>query len=99
TDPSVFIHAAKKQMGGYTLRYDATRLVAAGRTTVAEAMRVSQDQEDDAPEAVETQDLAAGLLPTMPAAPIAPAVVPPVPHTPLRGADLAAALRDAGKKE
>jgi MSHA biogenesis protein MshE len=101
-DPSVFIHAAQKQMGGYTLRYDATRLVLAGRTTVAEAMRVSQDQEDSAPEAAEAKDLAAGLMLAAPGrTPASPAPASPAaaaPHAPLRGADLAAALRQAGKE-
>ena len=45
-DPNVFVQAAKKQMAGNTLRRDAVRLVLAGRTTVDEAMRISNQYED-----------------------------------------------------
>jgi MSHA biogenesis protein MshE len=40
-EPAVFAQAARKQMAGRTLRHDAARLVAEGRTTVDEAMRVT----------------------------------------------------------
>jgi len=40
-DPSEFVRLGRQQMGGATLRRDAVRLVAAGRTTVDEAMRIS----------------------------------------------------------
>ena len=40
-DPSRFKEAGRRQMAGATLLRDAARLVAAGRTTVDEAMRVS----------------------------------------------------------
>jgi MSHA biogenesis protein MshE len=45
-DPSVFMAAAKKQMGGRTLRKYAIELAQAGITTVAEAMRISNQLED-----------------------------------------------------
>ena len=40
-EPSVFVHAAREQMGGATLRRDAVLLATQGRTTIDEAMRVS----------------------------------------------------------
>jgi MSHA biogenesis protein MshE len=40
-DPLDFTQAARRQMVGQHLGHDAARLVLAGRTTVAEAMRVS----------------------------------------------------------
>lgn len=40
-DPAVFISAAETQMGGNTLGRQAAQLAAAGKTTPAEAMRVS----------------------------------------------------------
>jgi len=45
-DTSVFVRAAREQLGGNTLRHDAIRLVLEGRTTIAEAMRVSNELED-----------------------------------------------------
>jgi MSHA biogenesis protein MshE len=45
-DPQVFMAAARQQMGGMTLRRHALELVAEGRTTVAEAMRASNQFED-----------------------------------------------------
>jgi MSHA biogenesis protein MshE len=45
-DPAVFLKAANQQMGGQTLRRHAVQLVVAGRTTVAEAMRISHQLED-----------------------------------------------------
>jgi len=45
-DTSAFVHAARAQMAGQTLRRDAVRLVLKGRTTVDEAMRVSNQFED-----------------------------------------------------
>jgi MSHA biogenesis protein MshE len=45
-DPSVFMRAAREQMAGETLRRDAVRLVLAGKTTVAEAMRISNQFEE-----------------------------------------------------
>lgn len=45
-DSNVFLQAARKQMAGNTLRRDAVRLVIAGRTTVDEAMRVSNQADD-----------------------------------------------------
>ncbi|HJW25530.1 MAG TPA: GspE/PulE family protein [Rhodocyclaceae bacterium] len=44
-DPGVFMQVARKQMAGETLRRDAVRLVLAGRTTVGEAMRISNQFE------------------------------------------------------
>ena len=45
-DPAVFLKAAAQQMGGMTLRRHAVQLVIQGRTTVAEAMRISNQLED-----------------------------------------------------
>jgi MSHA biogenesis protein MshE len=45
-DPSHFIKAAQAEMGGDTMRHHAVELVVAGRTTIAEAMRVSHQLED-----------------------------------------------------
>jgi len=45
-DPSVFLRAAGQQMEGETLRRHAVQLVVEGRTTVAEAMRISNQLED-----------------------------------------------------
>jgi len=40
-DPSAFTQAARRQMKGQTLARDALRLVMAGRTTIEDAMRIS----------------------------------------------------------
>jgi MSHA biogenesis protein MshE len=45
-DPAIFMAVAKKQMGGRTLRKYAIDLAQAGITTVAEAMRISNQLED-----------------------------------------------------
>ena len=45
-DPNLFIEAGRKQMNGKTLRHHAAQLVAQGKTTVYEAMRVSSQFED-----------------------------------------------------
>jgi MSHA biogenesis protein MshE len=45
-DPAVFIGVARKQMEGETLRDHAVQLVADGRTTVEEAMRISSQADD-----------------------------------------------------
>jgi MSHA biogenesis protein MshE len=45
-DPSVFLRAAGQQMQGETLRRHAVQLVVEGRTTVSEAMRISNQLED-----------------------------------------------------
>ncbi|HWA12604.1 MAG TPA: GspE/PulE family protein [Burkholderiales bacterium] len=45
-DPSRFIEAATREMNGETLRRHAARLVVEGRTTVDEAMRVSNQVDD-----------------------------------------------------
>jgi MSHA biogenesis protein MshE len=45
-DPSVFLRAAHAEMAGNTLRRHAVELVVQGRTTVAEAMRISNQFED-----------------------------------------------------
>jgi MSHA biogenesis protein MshE len=45
-DPIVFVRAAREEMAGNTLRRDAVRLVVAGKTTVDEAMRISNEFED-----------------------------------------------------
>ena len=45
-DTGSFVQAARRQMAGETLRRDAVRLVSEGRTTVDEAMRVSNQTED-----------------------------------------------------
>ncbi|MDR2031222.1 MAG: Flp pilus assembly complex ATPase component TadA [Azoarcus sp.] len=46
SDPVAFMAVARRQMAGATLRRDAMRLVLGGHTTVAEAMRVSNQNED-----------------------------------------------------
>ncbi|WP_374360374.1 GspE/PulE family protein [Pseudoduganella danionis] len=45
-DPAYFLTKAAAQMGGETLRRHAVSLVIQGKTTVAEAMRVSNQSED-----------------------------------------------------
>jgi MSHA biogenesis protein MshE len=45
-DPGQFLKVAQAEMRGETLRRSAVRLAIQGRTTVAEAMRVSNQQED-----------------------------------------------------
>ncbi|HMT81556.1 MAG TPA: GspE/PulE family protein [Azonexus sp.] len=45
-DPGEFMRTARQQMAGETLRRDAVRLVLSGKTTVSEAMRVSNQFED-----------------------------------------------------
>jgi MSHA biogenesis protein MshE len=45
-DPGEFMRVARQQMAGETLRRDAVRLVLAGKTTIAEAMRVSNQFEE-----------------------------------------------------
>ena len=45
-DSGEFVQAARKQMAGETLRRDAVRLVVKGRTTIDEAMRISNQFDD-----------------------------------------------------
>jgi MSHA biogenesis protein MshE len=45
-DPSHFLKAAQAEMGGATLRRHAVQLAVQGRTTVGEAMRISNQMED-----------------------------------------------------
>lgn len=45
-DPAAFISAAETQMAGNTLGRQAANLAAAGKTTPAEAMRVSNQFDD-----------------------------------------------------
>jgi len=45
-DPAHFLKVAAAEMGGNTLRRHAVALVVAGRTTVSEAMRISNQAED-----------------------------------------------------
>jgi len=45
-DPSHFLKAANAEMAGETLRRHAVQLVVQGRTTIAEAMRISNQNED-----------------------------------------------------
>ncbi|MBV8500802.1 MAG: Flp pilus assembly complex ATPase component TadA [Paucibacter sp.] len=45
-DPGTFMQVARQQMAGETLRRDAVRLALEGVTTVAEAMRISNQIED-----------------------------------------------------
>ncbi|SBT03165.1 Type II secretion system protein E [Candidatus Accumulibacter aalborgensis] len=45
-DPGRFMQVARKQMAGATLRRDAVQLVVSGRTTIDEAMRISNQFED-----------------------------------------------------
>lgn len=46
SDPNHFIKVARSQMAGWSLRRHAVALVANGKTTIAEAMRVSNTVED-----------------------------------------------------
>ena len=45
-DTGRFVQAARRQMAGETLRRDAVRQVVRGRTTIEEAMRISNQFED-----------------------------------------------------
>jgi MSHA biogenesis protein MshE len=45
-DPAAFLKAAAQQMAGQTLRRHAVQLVIQGRTSIAEAMRISNQLED-----------------------------------------------------
>jgi len=45
-DPSVFLKAAHQQMAGETLRRHGVQLAVQGRTTIAEAMRISNQLEE-----------------------------------------------------
>jgi MSHA biogenesis protein MshE len=45
-DPAHFLKVASAQMAGETLRRHAVQLVVQGRTTVSEAMRISNQIED-----------------------------------------------------
>ncbi|MCW5603035.1 MAG: Flp pilus assembly complex ATPase component TadA [Burkholderiales bacterium] len=45
-DPVLFVRAAREQMAGNTLKHQAVLHVVAGRTTVEEAMRISNQFED-----------------------------------------------------
>jgi len=45
-DPAHFIKVARGEMGGDTMRHHAIELVLEGRTTIAEAMRISSQLED-----------------------------------------------------
>ena len=45
-DPAEFMRIGREQMAGHTLRQDAVRLVLEGRTTVEEAMRISNQLDD-----------------------------------------------------
>ena len=42
-DVNVFVNAARRQLGPFTLKTDALRLVREGRTTIEEAMRMSNE--------------------------------------------------------
>ena len=46
SDLNVFYKAAREQMAGNTLGHDAMRLVVEGRTSIDEAMRISNESED-----------------------------------------------------
>jgi MSHA biogenesis protein MshE len=45
-DPTHFMKVAAAQMGGHTLRRHAVSLVVAGKTTIAEAMRISNQLDE-----------------------------------------------------
>ena len=47
-DPAQFIEVATREIGEHTLRVHATQLVVDGKTTVDEAMRISNEFEDAA---------------------------------------------------
>ncbi len=42
-DPSTFTRLAREQLAGHTMAHHALELVRAGRTSLAEAMRLSSD--------------------------------------------------------
>ncbi len=46
-DPAAFVRVARAQMAGNSLHHDALRLVGAGRTTLEEAMRVANQQDEE----------------------------------------------------
>ena len=46
SDPAIFIEVARKQMEGHTLKNHAVDLVAQGKTTVEEAMRIGTQMDD-----------------------------------------------------
>jgi MSHA biogenesis protein MshE len=46
-DPNNFMRVGREQMGGNTLRRDVMRLVVNGKTTIAEAMRIASQAEDE----------------------------------------------------
>ena len=46
-DPATFLRAARERIKGRTLVYHALELVRAGRTSLAEAMRIGQDTTDE----------------------------------------------------
>ena len=45
-DVNVFVQAATRQLGRFTLKNDAARLAREGRTTIEEAMRMSNEFDD-----------------------------------------------------
>ena len=45
-DVNVFVQAATRQLGRFTLKNDSVRLAREGRTTIEEAMRVSNELDD-----------------------------------------------------
>jgi MSHA biogenesis protein MshE len=45
-DPALFMHVARRQMEGHTLKNHAVDLVVQGKTTVEEAMRISTQLDD-----------------------------------------------------
>ncbi len=46
SDPAHFMKVAEAQMAGNTLRRHGVQLAAAGKTTIAEAMRISNQFDD-----------------------------------------------------
>lgn len=49
SDPAAFMKAARERMKGHTLALHALELVRQGRTTLAEALRIGFDVDDEAP--------------------------------------------------
>ena len=47
SDPASFMRSARERMQGHTLAHHALELVRQGRTSLAEAMRIGVDAEDD----------------------------------------------------
>ncbi len=47
SDPAAFMRAGRQRMQGHTMAFHALELVRQGRTSVAEALRIGQGDEND----------------------------------------------------